>query len=511
MTLNSIVQIDVLAEEVMESVFAGFNFQHMSIAQLRKKNGVRDPDVAANRYVDSLRAQEELGFGGDNHHTARIAFDNVMVLFDVDPSYPWVFDTQPGAIRRIIMNLFGNALKYTQGGIINVFLEQKSPKTGGANRERQVTITVSDTGCGIGEDFLRHKLFQPFSQEDPLAPGNGLGLSLVKRITSQLRGRMSVQSRVGLGTSTSVTLPLSIPVQTAANEPLHAANDLFLQQCMELSGLRIRLLGFEGITSLVIPNSQKHKSVPDMVLVSEDALAQRSRDKALSKLPCVAVCVNALVAHQRSLESNDHKGIVEFISQPYVAAGPRKLAKVLLLVFDRWAAAQADWTSSGPDSPLTPGQTTVEGMTDSHQRETARPKLFKSPSLTNKAVEFLLVEDNPINLKILCTYMNKLGRKYHTATNGLEAVEAYKRKPLECKYILTDISMPVMDGFEATRQIRAHERVLDLKPATIIALTGLASGESQNEAFGSGLDLFLTKPVKLKELSSILKSYGVLG
>ncbi|WQF76264.1 Putative signal transduction response regulator, receiver domain, CheY-like superfamily [Colletotrichum destructivum] len=344
---------------------------------------------------------------------------------------------------------------------------------------------------------------------------------------------MSVQSRVGLGPSVSVTLPLSIPVQTAANEPLHAANDLFLQQCMELSGLRIRLLGFEGIM-LVIPNSQKHKSVSDMVLVSEDALTQRSKDKVLSKLPCVAVCVNALVAHQRCLERNDHKGIAEFISQP---AGPRKLAKVLLLVFDRWAAAQADWTSSGPDSPLTPAQIMVEGMINIHQLESppfsmrpsmtgnttlasnpkqhetiaARPKLFKSPSLTKKAVEFLLMEDNPINLKILCTYMNKLGRKYHTATNGLEAVEAYKRKPLECKYILTDVSMPVMDGFEATRQIRAHERVLDLKPATIIALTGLALGESQNEAFGSGLDLFLTKPVKLKDLSSILKSYGVLG
>ncbi|OHX00726.1 histidine kinase [Colletotrichum incanum] len=557
MSLNSDVQIDVLAEEVMDSVFAGFNFQHMSIAQLKKKSKVKDPDVAANQYLDSLRAQEELGLGEVDYHSIRIAFDNVMVLFDVDPSCSWVFDTQPGAIRRIIMNLFGNALKYTQGGVIKVLLEQKSPKTGGANRERQVTITVSDTGCGIGEDFLRYQLFKPFSQEDPLAPGTGLGLSLVKRMTSQLRGRMSVQSRVGLGTSTSVTLPLSVPVPLATNEPNHVADDLFPQQRMELSGLRIRLLGFEGIMSLVngdihdnhaaieslcrswlqlevISNSQAHKAVPDLVLVSEDALPQRSQDKTLSKIPCVVVCVNALVAHQRSSERNDYKGIVEFISQP---VGPRKLAKVLLLVFDRWAAVQAEWASSEPDSPLTPAQKTIESTISYHGLErpplltksstveipavtskpkqhkilSSRPKLYKAPSVTNLAVEFLLVEDNPINLKILSTYMNKLGRKYHTAINGLKAVEAYKKNPGECKYILTDVSMPVMNGFEATRQIRAHERSLDLKPAMIIALTGLASDDSQNEAFGSGMDLFLTKPVKLKELSSILKSRGLLG
>ncbi|GKT71402.1 histidine kinase [Colletotrichum tofieldiae] len=540
MTLNSNVQIDVLAEEVMDSVFAGFNFQHMSIAQLKKKNKVRDPDVAANQYLDSLRAQEELSLEGVDHHNSRIAFDNVMVLFDVDPSCSWVFDTQPGAIRRIIMNLFGNALKYTQGGVIKVLLEQKSPKTGGANRERQVTITVSDTGCGIGEDFLRYQLFKPFSQEDPLAPGTGLGLSLVKRMTSQLRGRMSVQSVAGLGTSTSVTLPLSVPVPAATDEPNHVTDDLFPQQRLELSGLRIRLLGFEGTMSLVngdshdshaaiesicrnwlqleiISDSQAQKAVPDLVLVSEDALPQRSKDKTLSKLPCVVVCVNALVAHQCSSERNAHKGIVEFVSQP-------------------WAAAQAEWASSEPDSPLTPAQKTVESTISHHELETpplaksstveipvvtskpkqhrilsSRPKLYKTPSVTSLAAEFLLVEDNPINLKILSTYMNKLGRKYHTATNGLKAVEAYKKNPGECKYILTDVSMPVMDGFEATRQIRAHERLFGLKPAMIIALTGLASDESQNEAFGSGMDLFLTKPVKLKELGLILKSRGLLG
>ncbi|KAK2035298.1 histidine kinase [Colletotrichum zoysiae] len=543
MSLNSHVQIDVLAEEVMDSIFAGFNFQHMSIAQLKKKLKARDPDVTANRYLDSLRAQEELSLGHSNH-AAPAAFSNVMVIFDLDPSCSWVFDTQSGAIRRIIMNLFGNALKYTKSGVIKVLLEQKSPKIGGANRERQLAITVTDTGCGISEDFLRYQLFKPFSQEDPLAPGTGLGLSLVKRMTSQLRGRMSVQSRVGLGTSTTVTLPLQLPIAGATGRPTNDADDLFSEQRMELSGLRIRLLGFQGSMLLVngdshnnrtsiksicqnwlglqvISDQQSDQIMPDLVLISEDALHQRGEDKILARLPCVVVCANALVAHERSFERKDHEGIVEFISQP---VGPRKLAKVLLLVFDRWEAVQAGSASSGQDSAPTPVQETTKSSFVDHvlerpPRSAEEPKMEipavmsnetrHGTSLATMTTEFLLVEDNPINLRILSTYITKLGKKFRTAVNGLEAVQAYKRRPDECRCILTDVSMPVMDGFEATRQIRAHERSLKLRPATIIALTGLGSDESQNEAFGSGMDLFLTKPVRLEELSSILMSRGL--
>lgn len=139
-------------------------------------------------------------------------------------------------------------------------------------------------------------------------------------------------------------------------------------------------------------------------------------------------------------------------------------------------------------------------------------------------IEFLLVDDNAINLKILSSYLRKLGLAYQTATNGQEAVDVFKRDPAQCRLIFMDISMPVMDGFEATRQIRAHEAELrkalggddvddngqGSSPASIFALSGLASSSAQQEAFWSGVDLFLTKPVKLKELGSILRERGML-
>lgn len=146
---------------------------------------------------------------------------------------------------------------------------------------------------------------------------------------------------------------------------------------------------------------------------------------------------------------------------------------------------------------------------------TAAPEAAAAAAAVCEAVapaepEFLLVEDNSINLDILSIYMKKLGRPYHTATNGAEAFAAYKTNPNHCKYIFMDVSMPIMDGFEATRRIRAYERENQIKPSIIFALTGLASESAQQEAFGSGVDLFLTKPVKLKELGMILRSRGLL-
>ncbi|KAJ0164351.1 Peroxide stress-activated histidine kinase mak1 [Colletotrichum tanaceti] len=561
MTLRSNVQIDLLAEEVIDSIFAGFTLQHLSIARLKSQDRTRDPNVTADLYLDSLRAKEDLSLNQASQ-IAGVAFSDVLVVFDVDPECLWVFDTQPGAIRRIIMNLFGNALKYTRRGIIKVALSQRAPKREGANRERQVTITVSDTGSGIGEDFLHHQLFRPFSQENSLAPGTGLGLSLVKQMASKLRGRMSVQSQVGSGTSISVTLPLSVPPNVPTNEMHPAVDAAFQQQRKELSGLRIRLLGFDCVMTLV--NGEKHDShakigdmcrnwlglevlpktpeahypVPDFVLASEDALEEWSTDPTLSMLPCVVVSANALVAYHCSKQWSENAGTMEFISQPI---GPRKLAKVVLRAFDRWSALQAGRMSPVAESSTSDiSQAMIEPKMGRHEpkaqptstltiRSSAsddsgvqvqptlqgnpapRPEFLKTPSIRNMAIQFLLVEDNPINLKILSTYMRKLGLGFNTAVNGQEAVDAYKRNPSECRCILTDVSMPVMDGFEATRHIRAYEKASDLAPATIIALTGLASSESQNEAFGSGMDLFLTKPVKLKELGAILKSRGLDG
>jgi CheY-like chemotaxis protein len=132
---------------------------------------------------------------------------------------------------------------------------------------------------------------------------------------------------------------------------------------------------------------------------------------------------------------------------------------------------------------------------------------------TSNALNCLAVDDNPINLRLLRSFVEKLGHRHVLAKNGLEALEAYKTSTLETTsptisrldVILMDINMPEMDGLESTRQIRAYERDNSLPPVTIIALTGVASSETQQEAHASGVNLFLIKPVRLADLDVVLK------
>lgn len=249
--------------------------------------------------------------------------------------------------------------------------------------------------------------------------------------------------------------------------------------------------------------------------------------------------------------------------------GPRKLAKILLLAFNQWVEVQAvsldkheallsaaqtlGFNIPPHSSAVTPPTTGSAEALERHAlsfgliatpdaspssehypisspfgevplpslRATTRPLkaaiLSHTPehsphrkSLSAHDKEFLLVDDNLINLQMLSTYMKKLGRKYNTATDGQQAVNKYSKSPELYRCIFMDISMPIMNGFEATRRIRAFEKERDLEPSVIVALSGLASAEAQQEAFGCGIDLFLTKPVKLTELGTILRSRGLL-
>jgi CheY-like chemotaxis protein len=122
---------------------------------------------------------------------------------------------------------------------------------------------------------------------------------------------------------------------------------------------------------------------------------------------------------------------------------------------------------------------------------------------------FLLVDDNAINLRLLATFMKKLGYTSETAVNGLEAFEKFKASPNRFTTILMDISMPVMNGYESSRAIRSHEKSLEeqgesIQAARIIALTGLGSEASKQEAKMSGIDEFYTKPVKFNALKELL-------
>ncbi|KAH7251600.1 hypothetical protein BKA59DRAFT_472319 [Fusarium tricinctum] len=559
--LTSNVDVDMLVEDVVECIHAGHTYQQQSASLVRSHNSGEDNNRDPYVRLDGMDIADDTKVGKGKISNG-VGPGTVLVILDVDPAVDWAFHVESGALRRIIMNLCGNSLKYTTDGFVKVVAYQEPPSQG-RPRERVVHIDVIDTGAGIGQDYLTHRVFSPFTQENAHASGTGLGLSLVRKFVRALGGSIQIQSKLGKGTRVAVKLPLQI----ASLESTETASDRdeFDSQAIELSGLRVCISGFSSSGSSsanqrwapgefdehsllekvcrnwlkmqIVGSFSNTKFLPDLILCDEyhlESIANQPRDELSS--PVVVVCRSASVARQldqshRSLRKVNW-GLFSFISRP---VGPRKLAKAFVLCFRRWTKLQATAADRAsvstmldlPTSEPEPGQGRPDVKNGdsfdlapslSPQKKRARsdgddawtslpgaPAVRSTPPTQPQKSRFLLVEDNAINMKILQTYMKKLGVGYDTASNGLLALESYKAQEGCYKCILMDISMPVMDGFEATRLIRGFEKDSDLPRSQIVAISGLASKDAQDDAFANGLDLFLSKPVQLKELSRILK------
>ncbi|KAH6688425.1 hypothetical protein F5X68DRAFT_190098 [Plectosphaerella plurivora] len=536
------VRLDALVEDVADSMYAGHTFKRFPHSArdpkgtdtvIRRTNSIPLADLESSMYGPW---QPESDAGG------------VAVRLSIDPACNWMFRLEAGAVRRVVMNLLGNALKYTARGSITVTLTQSESSNKRRKSERNVRLVVKDTGKGISDDFLQHELFRPFSQEDDLAPGTGLGLSLVKTIVDGLGGRISVKSAVGVGSTFTVTLPLE-QISHAAEETRIGArdNEQFEQQLVELKGLRVQICGFDDANArsviesicrdwLHLDVSDDASLAPDIMLWAHDRLITSGDSfKELSRHPHIIICHDAFTAYHRSSEcaSAGQPGVFEFISQPI---GPRKLARSIQLAYERWTSITPIASTTG----VRPGgHSRMPSATDDlkmaaqvaapatpmeaferlsvHDRSSPRPGIAEpvnsyfptdlapgqETAIPRHSV-YLLVDDNHINLKVLSAYMGKLGLRHATAVNGLEAVEAYAADPGRFAAVLMDLSMPVMDGLEATRRIRAREAEGRLSRVKILALTGLASERTYQEALQSGVDVFLTKPVRLQVLSEQL-------
>lgn len=359
MSIFSDVNLSLLLEEVVESVFAGFSFQNSS-SKLNTKDKSDDSYFEQRGTVRRLQSVRSIdnGSGRPSPVSTRssqsvMTSPKVSVYLSVDPSVSWVFHAQPGALRRVIMNIFGNALKYTARGTILVSLTQKTLPLLRKSRRGTIVLCISDSGQGINPEYLQHRLFTPFSQENQLSQGAGLGLSIVKRIIQGLSGRISVESRLGHGTSVIVEIPLTqaSPRSSPDTAPLQA-NEPFEKLLASLEGLSICLLGFSDCfddqarplatvgsedASSICPRAlldaicQKHLHLT--VLSEEEARANpptfnlctaMAQDRVFDidgrtvPSPTVVICENALVARNltASFAARSSPAVLEFVSQP---------------------------------------------------------------------------------------------------------------------------------------------------------------------------------------------------
>jgi hypothetical protein len=258
----------------------------------------------------------------------------------VAPYVSWIVRSQPGALRRVIMNLIGNSLKYTESGYVAISLLQSNSTSDAID----LTLIVEDSGRGMSAEFQRTKLFQPFSQEDSFSSGTGLGLSIVKQIIESLNGEIHVESTVGAGTQTTITIRL--PVGQAENVK---QDEALLRAPQELKGMSVAIItepdtrgvergektkasmfkacqNFQMTISEAV-NLDEDVSIPDVDFLltdspSLDQLLRKPSSSSMHKNPLSTVCICTDLAEKMALESrlgrqmNALGWIAELVTQP---------------------------------------------------------------------------------------------------------------------------------------------------------------------------------------------------
>ncbi|MCJ1306901.1 hypothetical protein MMC25_000545 [Agyrium rufum] len=514
-----------MVEELVEAMLAGHRFignTHAASSIGRRPSSMASPDLG---YVAAKSIPT--------------------IILTIDESPHWVVKSEPGAWGRILINLLGNALKYTTDGYIEVSLRASSVVTTEGRSESMITLSVDDSGKGISQAYLQQYLYTAFAQEDSLSTGTGLGLSIVKQIVDSLGGTIGIQSEVGCGTRMSVQIPTMI-LPEAKGVPVMDSSQLF-----KASNLNICLLGFSQPARRLVPpfssddfskdfattlametSLERHlkqwfhphivftkkpeQAWGDIIFVMEEQLHRYESLPGNAKgsigLPqtafLVVICKDTSFRDEVKINT---AGSLKLLNQPL---GPGKIAQFLLMHSgDRQVSQPLNGKIVDQVTSIDNGVSAERQITESLDSWTLKPtpstdvpNTLPSMNGLSGAVKphVLVVDDNPINLKMLVVYMQKLGCDYATATNGLEAVKRCDETKRPFDYILMDISMPVLDGFGATRAIRAHERSTEVQPAYIAALTGLGSDEARQAAVDCGIDIFLIKPISLKALTRVL-------
>ncbi|RDW78899.1 hybrid sensor histidine kinase/response regulator [Aspergillus mulundensis] len=473
--------------------------------------------------------------------------DELSVIVRVEDMPTWKIHSVPGAWRRIVMNLLGNSLKWTKAGFVEVSLSK-------VRRKRDplhvfALLSVTDTGAGIAPDFLRHNVFSPFAQENSLSEGLGLGLSTVRQLVGSLDGHLNVRSEVGVGTQVDIFVPVQILQSTPAPRPGLSVH----RHVPEQQPVRVCLIGFNDYPGLketptgILPAEAKrklairscltailaeqrtwniyssesfHGTEGDVAIIEEvrflDALKNGELpldDPQRAGFRRIFVILNSKNPTSHHLESSR----LIRVSQPF---GCRKFRNAVVRVDKLLKEPQGDSLSDPIVKRPLLEHTSPQNLsvpTASLPQNVAR----RSPILEQSTVELtgrttdkpvqihehlhlLIVDDNAINLKILATFAAKIGCTYDTASDGLIALNKYRDTSRRYDLILMDISMPVMDGIVATKEIRQFEEEQGYPRSRIMAVTGVASTDMQQRAQAAGIDEYLVKPVSLVALKKVI-------
>ncbi len=431
----------------------------------------------------------------------RASSKGLELTYEVQPNVPDALVGDVYRLRQVLVNLVGNAIKFTERGEVAVSLRQLD----GAAREVVLEVAVRDTGAGISSDQLG-RLFRPFEQVDASTTrkygGTGLGLAISRQLVELMGGGLRAESQLGVGSTFTFT------VRVGAGT---ARSPVGVQEATKL---------LAGKVALVVDDNQTNRRILVTMLDHWGlrALQAESAANALAALDRLSSAGQpvSLVITDLHMPDMDGFGLAEAIR-----ANPRYGDLPVMLLSS--PAAPGDHPrceelriAARLLKPVKPSL-----LLDNILRvlvDTSRAALSPAPAPAEPApaspptvsLRLLLAEDNAVNQKFAVRLLEGAGHRVVVAGNGREAVVAWETQPFDL--ILMDVQMPEMDGLEATREIRRREAVSG-RHIPILAMTANAMQGDREMCLATGMDGYVAKPVKrealLAEMERLLKGKGL--
>jgi signal transduction histidine kinase/CheY-like chemotaxis protein/ligand-binding sensor domain-containing protein len=418
------------------------------------------------------------------------------LLCDVAPTVPERVRGDSTRLRQILLNLVGNAIKFTERGEVSVGVQIEAIE----GNECLLRFTVADTGIGIPRDKQK-LIFDPFSQADSTTTrkygGTGLGLTISTRLVEMMGGRIWVESEVGRGTQFQFTLRFgksdakAVRLPTASSEIPRGTRVLVVDDNRTNRRILTRMLQHLGMKPVAVEGGEEALSelalarkscepyeliLTDMNMPVMDGFTLIKRIRENQRLSAATIIMLTSARRQGDAQNCLELGAAAYLLKPIRQAELRDaIAKALV---------------AGEPEKTDP---TIA-------QRTARDK--RQPTT---ALHVLLAEDNAVNQRLAVRLLEKRGHHVVVASNGREALEAIEKENFDLA--LMDVQMPEMDGFEATAAVRQREHSSETH-LPIIALTAHAMKGDRERCLAAGMDGYLAKPIHPEELDHVLTKFG---
>jgi signal transduction histidine kinase/DNA-binding response OmpR family regulator len=411
---------------------------------------------------------------------------------NIDPDLPETLKGDPGRLRQVLLNLLGNALKFTERGEITLAIQRES----GDDVVTSLHFSVQDTGIGIPAE-KQARIFDAFTQADGSTTrrfgGTGLGLTICRQLVQMMGGRIWVESNLGQGSIFHFTARFG--VSTAAGPP------------MPVEKARLK-----GMRALVVDDNLTSRRILARLLAGRGMKPTLAGGGA-EALRTLAQALEANEPFPLVLTDANMPGMDGFQLAKEIRKNPRLSGTAIMMLTSvgqpgeaarcRELGVEGYLTKPVTQSELLDAVLRVAGS----ERSTEKPALVTRHSLREerRPLRILLAEDNLVNQKLASRLLEKQGHIAVTTTNGREALERLEKENFDL--VLMDVHMPEIDGFEATATIRKREEITGTH-LPIVAMTANAMQGDKERCLAAGMDAYVAKPIRVEDLVEAIESLG---